>query len=384
MNAFISDVACFLPNDPVDNDQMETILGMPNNIPSRTRNIILRNNKIKYRHYAINPKTGETTHTNAQLAAEAVCRLKPEAGFSLKDIECLCCGTSSPDQMMPGHASMVHGELAEKSSTMEVVSTAGVCLSGITALKYAAMNVSLGLCRKAAATGSDLSSTYMRARICGAVAPDRIDQLEKAPITSFEADFLRWMLSDGAGAVLISDKPTEGKTNLRIEWIDIISHANSMEPCMYSGALKTETGLLIGWREFSSLQEAVEREVFPVKQDAKLLNNTVIPTLVGKSLPSLIEKHQLSPDGIDWFLPHYSSEYFRQELYDGLASINFAIPFERWFTNLTTKGNTGSASIYIMLEELFHSGRLKKGQKIFAFIPESSRFSVGYMLLTVC
>jgi len=61
----------------------------------------------------------------------------------------------------------------------------------------------------------------------------------------------------------------------------------------------------------------------------------------------------------------------------------FHIPYERWFTNLTTKGNTGSASIYIMLEELFHSDKLNKGDKILCFIPESGRFSICYMLLTV-
>ncbi|PKN30566.1 MAG: 3-oxoacyl-ACP synthase, partial [Deltaproteobacteria bacterium HGW-Deltaproteobacteria-21] len=43
----------------------------------------------------------------------------------------------------------------------------------------------------------------------------------------------------------------------------------------------------------------------------------------------------------------------------------------------------GSASIYIIMEELFHSGRLKKGQKLLCFIPESGRFSHCYMLLTV-
>jgi 3-oxoacyl-[acyl-carrier-protein] synthase-3 len=59
------------------------------------------------------------------------------------------------------------------------------------------------------------------------------------------------------------------------------------------------------------------------------------------------------------------------------------IPEERWFTNLAAKGNTGSASFYIMLEELFASGRLRKGERILGFIPESGRFSVGWMLLTV-
>jgi 3-oxoacyl-[acyl-carrier-protein] synthase-3 len=36
-----------------------------------------------------------------------------------------------------------------------------------------------------------------------------------------------------------------------------------------------------------------------------------------------------------------------------------------------------------MLEEIFHSGKLKQGDKILCFIPESGRFSVAYMLLTV-
>jgi 3-oxoacyl-[acyl-carrier-protein] synthase-3 len=107
-------------------------------------------------------------------------------------------------------------------------------------------------------------------------------------------------------------------------------------------------------------------------------------TLVEQTLPDLLAKHSLTANDIDWFLPHYSSEYFRQKLFDSFAGIDFTIPFDKWFTNLTTKGNVGSASIYIMLEELFHSGKLKKGQKIFSFIPESGRFSVGYMLLTVC
>lgn len=42
-----------------------------------------------------------------------------------------------------------------------------------------------------------------------------------------------------------------------------------------------------------------------------------------------------------------------------------------------------SASIYIILEELFHSGRLRQGDTLLCMIPASGRFSVAYMLLTV-
>lgn len=381
MNAYITDIATFMPNEPVSNEEMEKVLGMVHELPSRTRKIILRNNGIKQRFYAIDPATGQTTHSNAQLAANAVKTLKPYDGFKLEDIELLSCGTSAPDQFMPGHASMVHGEVG--GSTCETVSTAGICLAGISSLKYAWMSVAMGLTKNAVATGSEQSSSFMRSRMCDIVEPERAEKLAKQPTLAFEADFLRWMLSDGAGAIFMAPEPAKDRLNLKIEWIETISHANEMETCMYAGAIKEADGSLRGWREFDSLQESIATNSLLVKQDAKLLNEEIISVVIDRSLPRYIKKYNLQATGIDWFLPHYSSEYFRQPIYDHMKKIDFEIPAERWFSNLSEKGNTGSASIYIILAELFNSGKLEKGDKILCFIPESGRFSVGYMMLTV-
>jgi 3-oxoacyl-[acyl-carrier-protein] synthase-3 len=380
MPAYITDIAAFLPNDPIDNDKMEELLGMVNQLPSRTRKIILRNNRIKSRYYAIDPATGITTHTNAQLTAEAIRRLKPHADFTADQIECLCCGTSSPDQLMPGHGSMVHGEL--KGQPCEVMSAAGICNAGMSALKYAWMSVVSGQTNNAVATGSELASSFMRSRFCGPVDQKKAAQVEKQPTIAFEADFLRWMLSDGAGAAFLCNQPSDKGLSLRIDWIDLLSFANKMGTCMYAGAVKLEDGSLRGWREHTSLTDAVHGNSFLIKQDVKLLNREIITTAVERTLPGLISKYNLKASDIDWFLPHYSSDYFRSHLHDRMAEIDFAIPYERWFTNLADKGNTGSASIYIILEELFHSGRIQKGQKLLCFIPESGRFSMCYMLLT--
>ena len=382
MSVYINDLATFMPNQPIANDQMEKVLGMVNRLPSRTRRIILRNNKIQTRYYAIDPATGQTTHSNAELSAEAVRRLKPYDNFAIEDIECLCCGTSTPDQMIPGHAPMVHGELGGRSC--EVLSAAGVCTSGMSALKYAWMNVALGLSGNAVATGSELASSYTRARMCGEIDPDKAEQFESQPTLSFEADFLRWMLSDGAGAAFLSDQPTKQWLSLRIDWIDLLSYAHELETCMYAGADKLENGSLRGWREHPSLADAVKNSSFLIKQDVKLLNREIITVAIERALAQLVAKHDLQAEAIDWFLPHYSSDYFRVDLHSRMEKIGFAIPTERWFTNLTSKGNTGAASIYIMLEELFHSGQLKKEDKLLCFIPESGRFSMCYMHLTVC
>jgi len=56
---------------------------------------------------------------------------------------------------------------------------------------------------------------------------------------------------------------------------------------------------------------------------------------------------------------------------------------QRWFTNLTSKGNTGAASIFIILEELFNQGRLRTGERLLCYVPESGRFSTAFMHLTV-
>ena len=59
------------------------------------------------------------------------------------------------------------------------------------------------------------------------------------------------------------------------------------------------------------------------------------------------------------------------------------MPESKWFTNLKTRGNTGSASFYIMLEEALSSGLFRPGQRVLAMIPESGRFTAAYALFTV-
>lgn len=387
MNAFITAVSAVLPGEPVDNKTLDEYLGVVSHISAKTRQIILGNNGIKTRYYAIDPATGRLTYTNAQLAAEAVRRLHPQSDQSAHWLECLCCGTSSPDQLMPGHGSMVHGELAGVGPC-EVISTAGICLAGITAMKYGALSVALGTTTNAVATGSELASTYLRGDFFDVMTGNSTSKVQEKestrrhPAFSFEAEFLRWMLSDGAGAVLIENKPA-ANLSLKIDWIEIISHAHQLDACMYAGAVKQKDGSLKGWREYARTGALEGSGIMTVKQDARLLNQHIIRATIGESLPRVVARHGLQAKDIDWFLPHYSSEYFREPVMNGLVETGLPIAKERWFSNLADKGNTGSASFYIILEELFSSGRLQKGDRILGMIPESGRFSVGWISLTV-
>lgn len=378
-SVYITQSAAFLPNAPVANDAMEAVLGQAGARPSRARRTILRSNGITARHYAVDPETNLPTHTNAQITAEAIRKLA-SADFDLATLSCLVTGTSIADQLMPNHAVMVQGELG--LPVCEAVATSGVCLAGLTALKYAYMGVASGMHANAVATGSEAASAVLSARNFEAESDAKVDALETQPELAFEKDFLRWMLSDGAGAVLLEAQPRAHGRSLRIDWIETFSYAGEMEACMYAGAVKNADGTLSGWTQMSSVDRELD-SVMSVKQDVKLLNANVIRYTVEKPLPGLVEKYQLRVDDIDYFLPHYSSAFFRDKVRDGMIAAGFEVPQERWFTNLTTKGNTGSASMYIMLDELIQTRDLQPGQRVLCWVPESGRFSSGFMHLTV-
>lgn len=375
-DVYITRISKYLPNRPIGNDEMEEKLGVINGAESKARRIVLRNNQIHTRYYAIDDN-GKITHNNAQLAKEAI-ELLCDRTFKPEQIELISCGTSSPDQILPSHAAMVHGFL--KNGNVEINSASGACCSGMNALKYGYLSVKSGQTENAVCVGSERTSAWMKADIFQHEI-DTLAELEETPILSFNKEFLRWMLSDGAGAFLLENEP-KGDLPLKIEWMEGYSYAHELEACMYAGADKLEDGFLKPWSEYPA-EEWGKMSLFAMKQDVKLLGKNILSKGVD-SLKQAIEKHNLSVEEIDYYLPHISSYYFKDPLYKEMQLQGVEIPWEKWFLNLTKVGNVGAGSIYIMLEELRNSGNLKKGDKILLSVPESARFSYAYALISVC
>jgi 3-oxoacyl-[acyl-carrier-protein] synthase-3 len=260
----------------------------------------------------------------------------------------------------------------------------------MTAMKYGYAAVLAGLAPSAVVAGSELASAALRASQFYAAsekaAADKApadSAAGESPYLGFNQEFLRFMLSDGAGAVLIEPRPRSSGPALRIDWIDIHSLANELPACMYSGAIKLPDGALRGWREEpEGVEGAYKKGYLNLSQDVGLLGENIVQA-AGRSFRKTCEDRDLHPENVDWFLPHLSSMFFHQPLFDEMVANGFPVPLEKWFTNLKYKGNTGAASIFIMLEELTRSGKLQKGQRILCAVPESARFTFAYMYLTV-
>ena len=65
--AYVTSTGSFLPGPPVPNDEIEEILGAVHGVPSRLRTRILRSNRIRTRHYAMD-REQHTTYENCELA----------------------------------------------------------------------------------------------------------------------------------------------------------------------------------------------------------------------------------------------------------------------------------------------------------------------------
>jgi 3-oxoacyl-[acyl-carrier-protein] synthase-3 len=370
---YINSLGAYLPGPPLDADEAEKRLGLVGGRPSPAKRKVLKLNGILTRHYALD-EDGRPDHRNYEMAAKAVRAALEGSSADAGSIDYLATATTQGDLFVPGFSSLVQGEAG--IARCDIASFHGVCASVVAALQAAYHAIACGRHRTGVVCGSDFPSRQFRAPVL-----EELDSFKAEGRVPLDTEFLRWMLSDGAGAAVLQDRPNARGLSLRIDWIDLKSHADSLEVCMYAGGDKGADGNMERtYGEVRDYGSAVGRGLFTLRQDLALLDR-IVPLGVAHYL-ELVESGVLSVD-FDWFLCHYSSHVFKEQIVDLLEKSAASIPPGKWFTNLYHKGNTGAASILVMLEDLWSSGRLRPGQRILCQVPESGRFITSFFHLTV-
>lgn len=362
---FITSTGNYLPGEPVTNDDIEDVLGYVHGQSSRFKQKILKSNGIKQRHYAID-KNHNTKISNSEMAAKAGSECLDNSFLDKEQIQMLSAATSQGDLVLPGFGSMVQASL--DLSDVELNTSHGICSSSMMALKSAYTSIKAEDHENALVIASELSSRLFKASRYEAVS-EEID---------FNAEFLRWMLSDGAGALLLENKPRE--ECFRIDWVHGFSHADAYPVCMSVG-LPPSGGSKNSWQDYSTYAEAEAAGALLIRQDVSILDNIV--KLGVEGYLRLIDSGKIVVNEIDHLLCHYSSHYFKSKIFDLLVKAGVAIEEEKWYSNLYTRGNTGCASIFIMLDEFRRTQKYSIGEKILCMVPESGRFNNVFMQLTV-
>src|SRR5690606_30936960 len=238
--------------------------------------------------------------------------------------------------LVPGHASQVHAALG--GGPLEVASYQSVCASALMAAKGAWLQVRAGEAETAAACAGEFSSRWFRPAFYeGTALVDGRGRLDMA------ADFLRFTLSDGAGAVGMEPKRRPDALSLKVAWIDLTSLAGRFDPCMWAGAASPERTEASGGWAHAGPAAAHAAGAIALLQDFELLK-IVIRAWIGVWLEK-VDAGRIVPDQVDHLLCHYSARSLRQEIVGLLQSTAAMIPEAPWVTRLAGSGSGGPASV---------------------------------------
>jgi 3-oxoacyl-[acyl-carrier-protein] synthase-3 len=361
MDCYITQTGYYLPGPPIPNDRIEDFLGsLPGE--SEVKRQVLAMNGILSRHYAQDLHQVSTENVY-EMAAKAVdrCLTGSDSGNL---ISYLAAGTTYAPYAGPGLASLIHPLISHHPRLhhpLEISSHAGICSSAAAGLVGAIRAIKTGEHRAALAIGSEHASDVLKSSRIHPI-DDRRDGVPLRETQWFMSVFLRFMLSDGAGAMLLESEPNSKGLSLRVDWTHSLSLAHECPLCM---KLDNQNGLL--------------------SQDIRVLQRHLFPA-AETFVRSAMTRHCESLGSYRMVLPHLSSFFFRRKMERMLEQLTDpGQPIVPYWTNLASAGNTGSASIFVMLDEFLLSHRLNEGERLLLFIPESGQFNFVLISLTaVC
>lgn len=357
-DCYITSTGSYLPGNPVDNEDIQHYLGKVIG-EGRVRSKILKANGIESRYYALDKKQN-ATHSLYELAAEAVRDCLSQDNDPLQ-IDYLSAGTTHAPFLAPGVSSLLHDQLSKDkliSRSLEINSNSGICSSGAQSIVNAARAVKSGDADAAVCVGVEQSSVGLKSKAFRTTYDIPAILRDVRSSKWFMSVFLRFMLSDGAGAFLLEPQPRKQSLSLKVNWTYSRSFANEAPLCMH-----------------------IDGHTMILSQNIRILAKYMAP-LSKKAVEGALCEHNETLDCYNIVLPHMSSYYFEPSVKRIMAELspNREVPY---WTNLRSAGNTGAASIFIMLDEYLKTQPVAAGDRILLFVPESGQFNYVLISLTV-
>jgi len=358
MPCFLTATGSYLPGLAISNDEIHAYLGSLEG-ESAVAASVLKMNGIVSRHYALD-RQQQATHDVYDLATHAVqACLEEDAPRS--PVTFLSAGTTYAPLSGPGIASIVHSRLGAAGvidRSLELSSHGGICTSASAALVAAIRALKLGEHAAALSIGAEHASEILKS---SAIRPidDRAEHTDIRKSQWFMSVFLRFMLSDGGGAFLLESEPRSDRLSFQVDWTHSMSFAHRAPLCM---KLENANRLL--------------------SQDVGILTRQLY-AFAGEFVAEALTAHDERLSDYKMVLPHMSSFFFRRKMEKAMQRIasDPTQPIPYW-TNLATAGNTGAASIYVMLDQYVRQQEIASGDRLLLFIPESGQFNFVLISLT--
>lgn len=306
LNARISGVASYVPDDILDNEMLSKIVDTNDEwITTRVG--------IKQRRILRQEGAGSSF-----MGIKAVNRLLESTGTKPEDVDLLICATSNPDYRFPSTGSIIAHQCGLRNSYAYDIQAA--CAGFLVALQDAAAYIRSGMRKKIVVVAAEKMSS----------------------MTNYNDRSTCPLFGDAAGAMLI--EPTEKEVGI----IDGVFHVD--------GEGLEHLVMKAGGSVKPASHESIDAEEHFVYQEGRHVYKHAVTDMLTSSL-DVMKRNNLSVEDISYLVPHQANLRIIEAVADRAG-----VPAEKVLVNIEHYGNTSAASIPLCIDE--YKEKLKKGDKI--------------------
>lgn len=305
LNARISGIASYVPDDILDNEMLSKMVDT--NDEWITTRVGIKQRRILKKEGA----------GSSYMGVQAVNHLLEEYGVNPDEIDLLICATSNPDYRFPSTASVIIHDCGLKCYGYDVQAA---CAGFLVALEDGRAYVASGLKKKVLVVATEKMSSMVN-----------YNDRTTCPL-----------FGDAAACVLI--EPTEEKVGV----MDAVFHVD--------GSGRDHLLMKAGGSVKPATVETVEAQEHYVFQDGRNVYKNAVTDMYESSL-EVMKRNNLTVDDITFMIPHQAN----MRIIEAVSS-RAGLPHEKVLVNIERFGNTSAASIPLCMDE--YKKKLKKGDRL--------------------
>lgn len=354
----------YLPGKPITIEEVDYYLGELSDAPRkiqkwlhRMKDLMKEMLEVEYYHYAIDPETGEFTEDNITMSVKAAKNALTNAGLKPEDIDLIVYGSAHQDQMPTASVRIQEALGIEQCGEMSIHAN---CTSAYKAFLVASDFIKSGRYKNALVLSSSMSSSELRA--------DYYNQ----ELVKKEELFLRYFLSDGAGALVL--QAAESNVNgLFVEHTYMESIGGKKPAAMLNKRpaywMNPKKEFELGYHHLAQMFNEQLRTHFHDHDGSVFL----------KGLKRMLQKYPINLDQLKYFQVNFPSKHISELIMDECEEIG--INRDTLYTKMASMGYAGPPMAFISIDKIISEEKLHSNDIILSFVTEVSKFmQAGYVL----